>query len=138
MKPLILSFISGLIFALGLSVSGMTDPSKVKGFLDLLGDWDPSLAFVMVGAIGLNFFSFKKVTKSKPFFADKHQLPLARDIDTRLVLGASLFGLGWGLLGICPGPALVNIATLSKEALLFVVSMTVGMSLFKIFNVQKK
>lgn len=131
MKSLLLSFISGLIFASGLSLSGMTNPEKVKGFLDIFGDWDISLAFVMIGAIGLNFFSFKSVVKRKPLYSESHYLPSVQDLDLKLILGASLFGFGWGLLGVCPGPGIVNLATLDSNAVLFVISMTTGMAIFK-------
>ncbi len=134
MKPIITSFVSGIIFALGLSISGMTNPEKVKGFLDVFGHWDISLAFVMVGAIGLNFFSFKKVTSKKPLFSDTHFLPTKNDVDTRLILGASIFGIGWGILGICPGPGIVNLVTLNSNAILFVISMTIGMLIFKLLE----
>ncbi|ATH06813.1 YeeE/YedE family protein [Halobacteriovorax marinus] len=134
MKSIIVSFASGIIFAVGLSVSGMTNPDKVKGFLDIFGNWDISLAFVMIGAIGFNFFSFKKITKKKPLFSDSHFLPTKSDIDKRLILGASIFGIGWGLLGICPGPAIVNLVTLNTNAVLFVASMTIGMFIFKLIE----
>lgn len=134
MKSIIVSFISGLIFAAGLSISGMTNPQKVKGFLDIFGNWDISLAFVMVGAISLNFFSFKKIINKKPLYSNSHTIPTKSDIDLSLVLGAIIFGTGWGLLGICPGPAIVNLATLNKNSILFVISMTAGMALFKIFD----
>ena len=134
MKSIIISFVSGVIFAAGLSISGMTNPEKVKGFLDVFGNWDISLAFVMIGAIGLNFFSFKKVTKKKPLFSSSHFLPTKNEIDKRLILGASIFGIGWGLLGICPGPGIVNLVTMDSNALLFVVSMTIGMFVFKVLE----
>ena len=134
MKSILISFTSGLIFAIGLSVSGMTNPNKVKGFLDIFGNWDISLAFVMIGAIGLNFFSFKKISKKKPLCSDSHFLPTRNDIDLRLILGSAMFGLGWGLLGICPGPGIVNLVTLNSNSILFVVSMTFGMAVFKILE----
>lgn len=134
MKALIISFISGIIFAIGLSVSGMVNPEKVKGFLDIFGNWDISLAFVMIGAIGLNFFSFKVITKRKPVCSDSHQLPTNNTVDKRLITGAALFGAGWGLLGICPGPGIVNLVTLNSNAFLFVISMSVGMGIFKVLE----
>lgn len=134
MKSLITSFLSGIIFAIGLVISGMTNPEKVKGFLDILGNWDISLAFVMVGAIFLNFFTFRKITKNKPLFANTHFLPERNDIDLKLILGATLFGIGWGLLGICPGPGIVNLVTLDTNAIIFVLSMTTGMFIFKLFE----
>jgi len=134
MKSIMISFLSGLIFAAGLSISGMTNPEKVIGFLDLFGNWDASLAFVMIGAISLNFFTFKKITQKKPLYSDSHSLPTKSNIDLKLFLGAALFGMGWGILGICPGPAIVNLVTLDSNAILFVISMTAGMSLFKILD----
>ena len=134
MKSLFISFMSGIIFAVGLSLSGMTNPQKVKGFLDIFGNWDISLVFVMIGAIGFNFFSFKKITKNKPLLAEAHSLPAKQNIDTSLIAGAVLFGVGWGLEGICPGPAIVNLATLDFSAIVFVAAMTVGMGAFKVFE----
>lgn len=134
MKSIITSFTSGIIFSIGLSISGMTNPGKVKGFLDVFGNWDISLAFVMIGAIGLNFFTFKKITNKKPLFSDDHFLPTKKDIDRRLILGSSIFGIGWGLLGICPGPGIVNLVTLNSNAILFVISMTSGMLAFKLLE----
>lgn len=137
MKSIITSFLSGIIFAIGLVVSGMTNPEKVKGFLDILGNWDISLAFVMVGAIFLNFFTFRKITRNKPLFANTHFLPERNDFDLKLILGATLFGIGWGLLGICPGPGIVNLVTLDTNAIIFVLSMTTGMFIFKLFEKAK-
>jgi uncharacterized membrane protein YedE/YeeE len=134
MKSLLTSFVSGIIFAVGLSISGMTDPMKVKGFLDIFGDWDVALAFVMIGAIGFNFFAFKVIKKGKPLFSASHSLPSRKDIDSKLILGSALFGVGWGLVGICPGPAIVNLATLEANAIVFVVSMSAGMLIFKLLE----
>ncbi len=122
----------GLLFGLGLIVSGMTDPAKVIGFLDLTGDWDPSLAFVMGGAIlvGVFAFAFAK-RRAKDFFGDAIQWPSSTAIDPRLVGGALLFGAGWGLAGFCPGPALVSMAAGVPKALAFVAAMLVGMFLFE-------
>jgi hypothetical protein len=125
-------FLVGLLFGLGLILSGMTDPGKVLGFLDLFGTWDPSLALVMGGAIMVGFFAFtlaKKRTQS--FLGSAMHLPGRNDIDRRLVLGAALFGAGWGLAGFCPGPALVSLAAGQAQAAVFVVSMVAGMALFE-------
>jgi len=125
-------FLVGLLFGLGLILSGMTDPGKVLGFLDLFGTWDPSLALVMGGAIMVGFFAFtlaKKRTQS--FLGSAMQLPGRNDIDRRLVVGAALFGAGWGLAGFCPGPALVSLAAGQAQAAVFVVSMVAGMALFE-------
>ncbi|HWV91304.1 MAG TPA: DUF6691 family protein, partial [Burkholderiales bacterium] len=102
------AFAAGLVFGIGLIVSGMTDPGKVIGFLDLAGRWDPSLAFVMGGAILVGYFSFAAAGKrGRTFLGGAMQLPTSRDIDARLVAGSTVFGIGWGLAGFCPGPALV-------------------------------
>jgi uncharacterized membrane protein YedE/YeeE len=125
-------FLVGLLFGLGLILSGMTDPGKVLGFLDVLGLWDPSLALVMGGAIAVGFFAFtlaKKRTQS--FLGSAMRLPGRNDIDRRLVVGAALFGAGWGLAGFCPGPALVSLAAGQTKAAVFVISMVAGMALFE-------
>jgi uncharacterized protein len=122
------SFGTGALFAVGLAISGMTKPAKVVGFLDLTGAWDASLAFVMVGAIIVHFIAFRLVMKrSSPIFDIKFHVPTRKDIDLRLVLGAGLFGVGWGLGGFCPGPGLVTAGGGSLGALVFVGGMTVGM-----------
>lgn len=121
-------FIVGLLFGLGLLLSGMTDPAKVLGFLDLFGQWDPSLAFVMGGAIAVGFFAFalaKKRTRS--FLGGAMQLPTAQHIDRRLVVGGLVFGIGWGLAGFCPGPGLVTMASGEVKAAVFVLAMLAGM-----------
>jgi uncharacterized protein len=106
MKSL-LSFISGIVFALGLGISGMTRPVKVIGFLDFTGHWDPSLAFVMIGAITIYFVAYRLIrTRSAPVLIEKFSIPQRTDIDRNLVVGAAVFGAGWGLSGFCPGPAL--------------------------------
>ena len=125
-------FIVGLLFGLGLLLSGMTDPGKVIGFLDLFGQWDPSLGFVMGGAILVGFFAFtfaKKRTRS--FLGDALTLPTSNIIDRRLVIGSLLFGAGWGLAGFCPGPALVSMAAGQEKALIFVAAMVLGMTIFE-------
>ena len=131
---ILVSFISGLIFAIGLVVSGMTDPAKVIGFLDLFGEWDFALAFVMGGAVVFNFFSFKLLKNKKPLCSTQQFLPSKKHADRNLVLGAILFGVGWGISGICPGPALVNLVTFTPSSIIFVISMLVGMGLFKILE----
>jgi uncharacterized membrane protein YedE/YeeE len=119
---------SGLLFGAGLLVSGMTMPSKVLGFLDVAGDWDPSLAFVMVGGIGINLVLGRLLLKrAAPLFAPAFSGPTVTAIDGPLVLGAVIFGIGWGLGGYCPGPALVTAAG-GGQALLFVGAMLVGMA----------
>ena len=128
MKRNVAAFGAGALFAAGLAVSGMTRPSKVVGFLDLAGRWDASLAFVMMGAIAVHLVAYRVVLRRPaPLFDVTFHLPTRRDIDWRLVLGAALFGVGWGLGGFCPGPALVSAAGASLGALVFVVGMTLGM-----------
>ncbi|MCV2370753.1 YeeE/YedE family protein [Roseateles oligotrophus] len=122
----------GLLFGLGLIIAGMTDPSKVLGFLDLAGLWDPSLAFVMGGAIlvGLGAFALAK-QRSAGYLGGAMHLPSGRDIDRRLIIGSLLFGSGWGLAGFCPGPAIVSLATANPKAMVFVLAMLAGMAIFE-------
>mgnify|MGYP000583464128 FL=1 len=121
-------FLVGLLFGLGLILSGMTDPGKVIGFLDLFGSWDPSLALVMGGAIAVGFFAFSLAQKrTMNFLGGLLRLPNSQVIDRRLVIGSLMFGAGWGIAGFCPGPALVSMAAGQPKALLFVVTMLAGM-----------
>lgn len=124
-------FLVGLVFGWGLLLAGMTDPGKVIAFLDLAGTWDPSLAFVMGGAILVGFFAFNKAKQQgSNFFGGAMHMPTVRQIDKRLVMGAILFGVGWGLAGFCPGPAIVSVAMGEWKALVFVTAMIAGMLLF--------
>ena len=126
------SLLAGLVFGLGLIVSGMANPAKVIGFLDLTDNWDPSLALVMAGAISISFFAFlfaKKRTLS--LIGADMRLPGGRDIDRRLVVGGLLFGVGWGVAGFCPGPGLVALGMGEVKALIFVASMLAGMIAFE-------
>jgi len=125
-------FAVGLVFGLGLLVSGMTDPAKVLGFLDITGDWDPSLAFVMGGAILIGVFAFTFARRrTTDFFGGAIRWPSSTAIDRRLIGGGLLFGVGWGLAGFCPGPALVSAAAGVPKAVVFVVAMLAGMALFE-------
>ena len=125
-------FIVGLLFGWGLLISGMTDPGKVIGFLDLTGLWDPSLALVMGGAIAVGFFAFGAAKKrTSNFLGGALHLPTSSDIDKRLILGALLFGAGWGLAGFCPGPGIVSMAAGQPKAAVFVVAMLAGMLVFE-------
>jgi uncharacterized protein len=125
------AFAAGLVFGIGLIVSGMTDPGKVIGFLDVAGRWDPSLAFVMGGAILVGYFSFAAAGKrGRTFLGGAMQLPTGRDIDARLVAGSTVFGIGWGLAGFCPGPALVALGAGIDQAALFVAAMLAGMVIY--------
>ena len=132
MSRRISEFLVGLVFGLGLLLSGMTEPGKVQGFLDLAGAWDPSLAFVMGGAVlvGLGAFALAR-RRTQTFLGGALQLPKSGEIDRRLLVGALLFGAGWGLAGFCPGPALVTAAMLEPKALLFVAAMLAGMALYE-------
>ena len=132
MTTVFTSLLAGLVFGLGLIVSGMADPAKVLGFLDLAGAWDPSLAFVMAGAIAVAAIAFgvaKKRTVS--FLGATMKLPASRDIDRRLVIGSVLFGIGWGVAGFCPGPGLVALGMGELKALVFVAAMLLGMGIFE-------
>jgi uncharacterized membrane protein YedE/YeeE len=131
MKVLLASFLSGLVFAFGLGLSGMTQPQKVVGFLDLFGDWDPSLAFVMIGAIGLHALLFPLITKrDSPILVEQFHLPDRTDLEPSLLIGAALFGMGWGIGGFCPGPGLTSLASGNGESFIFVGSMIGGMLVF--------
>jgi uncharacterized membrane protein YedE/YeeE len=125
-------FAAGLFFGWGLMIAGMTDPSKVLGFLDLAGQWDPSLAFVMGGAIVVGVVAFAVARRrTTSFLGGALRLPTRRDIDQRLVVGSLLFGVGWGLAGFCPGPGVVSMATGQPKAVVFVIAMLVGMWIFE-------
>lgn len=129
------SLLAGLVFGLGLLVAGMANPAKVLGFLDLAGAWDPSLAFVMAGGIGVGLVAFAVARRrTRSFIGEAMHLPAARDIDRRLVGGSLVFGIGWGLAGICPGPALVLLGTGAPQGLAFVIAMLAGMWLFERFE----
>ena len=123
---LILIFVAGLIFGAGLAISGMTDPARVIGFLDVCGAWDPALLFVMVGAVGVYGSGTLILRRLKPRQVNLPPIG-SSPIDRRLVMGAGIFGLGWGLGGFCPGPSLANLGALRTEALVFVPAMAVGM-----------
>lgn len=135
MKIKLAAFAAGMLFAIGLGISGMTQPDKVIGFLDLFGKWDPALMFVMGGAVLVYGIGFRLLRRlARPILAAGFQIPTRKDIDARLLTGASLFGVGWGLSGFCPGPALVSLASLSADVFIFVGAMLVGMWCFKWFN----
>jgi uncharacterized protein len=126
-KQILTALLSGLLFGGGLQVGGMTNPRKVIGFLDVGGRWDPSLAFVMMGAIAVHFFAYRWVRGSAaPLFADEFAVPKLRHIDLKLVAGSAIFGVGWGLGGYCPGPGIVSLGGGSSDALVFVVTMAIG------------
>ncbi len=125
-----LQLLSGLLFGVGLVVSGMADPAKVQNFLDLAGIWDPSLAFVMAGAVAVTMAGYRLVlSRPRPWCAPSFDLPAARAIDRRLILGPAVFGIGWGLAGFCPGPALTSLGLGAPGTLMFVPAMLAGMAL---------
>ena len=125
------ALLSGLVFGLGLIVSGMANPAKVLGFLDLTGEWDPSLALVMGGAIAVGFFAFLIAkNRTRSFIGAEMKLPTASAIDNRLLAGSALFGAGWGIAGFCPGPGLVALGMGEPKAIVFVAAMLAGMVIF--------
>ncbi|MGG7603361.1 YeeE/YedE family protein [Massilia sp. BKSP1R2A-1] len=133
--PILTAFFVGLVFGIGLIVSGMTDPAKVLGFLDLAGDWDPSLAFVMAGAILVGLLAFRSAERrERSLLGEPMRLPTATRIDRRLLLGALAFGAGWGLAGYCPGPALASLALGGVKPLIFTLAMVAGMGLFELIE----
>ena len=127
------AFLSGMMFAGGLAFSGMVRPSKVIGFLDITGAWDPSLAFVMAGAIlvyATAYYFFGK--RTRPLLDAEYHLPPKSSVDRNTLIGAGIFGIGWGLAGFCPGPAIASLVTLSSASYIFFASMIAGMYLFKV------
>lgn len=136
MKPALTSFVSGVVFALGLGIGGMTQPAKVIGFLDFAGNWDPSLAIVMIGAIAVHALFYRMFRNlSSPLLSPALTLPTRTDIDLRLVGGAVIFGLGWGLAGFCPGPALTSLASGNTAPVILSVAMIAGMLLYEFIGV---
>ena len=132
---LLVSLLTGLVFGIGLIVSGMADPAKVLGFLDLAGAWDPSLAFVMAGAIVVSAVAFAMARRrTVSLLGAEMKLPTARQIDRRLVLGSVVFGIGWGVAGFCPGPSLVALGMGEAKAAVFVAAMLVGMGVFELLE----
>lgn len=128
---LVLAGIAGLVFGAGLLISGMTQPAKVIGFLDVLGNWDPSLMFVMGGGVVVYMIAFRLIQARRhdPWFDVKFHLPTRRDLDAPLIIGSAVFGIGWGLGGLCPGPGIVAAASGSLTGIAFVVAMLAGMHL---------
>ncbi|MGJ8564614.1 MAG: DUF6691 family protein [Alphaproteobacteria bacterium] len=137
MKLPISTFIAGLIFGAGLTVSQMVNPNKVISFLDVMGNWDPSLAFVMGGALLVTFIGYKYVLKkSGPLFDDRFRLPTRNDIDTPLIFGAAMFGVGWGIAGLCPGPALASLSFAGQNGLIFVTAMVITIVAYRVIKVK--
>ena len=138
MRNRISEFAIGLVFGLGLIISGMTDPGKVLGFLDLAGLWDPSLALVMGGAVLVGLLAFTLARKrTTSVLGGPMRLPTARQIDRRLVLGSLAFGVGWGIAGFCPGPAIVSLGAGEPKAVVFVLAMLAGMGAFEWLEMRK-
>jgi uncharacterized protein len=128
----VIALLSGTVFGFGLALSGMLSPGKVVGFLDITGNWDPSLAFVMGGGLVVTVIAFNVVLKRPhPWFGDKFYLPTAQDIDKRLIVGSALFGAGWAIGGLCPGPAISSLAYASPQIAVFAVSMVLGILIAK-------
>ncbi len=126
MKTL-MGYIAGLLFGLGLGISGMTDPARVLGFLDIAGAWDPTLMFVLGGAVVTNFIGYRLVLKrAAPLFGERFHLPTRQDLDVRLLGGSALFGIGWGLSGYCPGPAFASLGGLTAPLVAMLLAMIVG------------
>ena len=133
------ALLSGLIFGLGLILSGMANPAKVLGFLDLAGAWDPSLALVMAGAIAVGLLAFTVAKRrTRTLLGAEMKLPTASHIDHRLIGGSVLFGMGWGVAGFCPGPALAALGMAQPKAVVFVAAMLAGMAVFELFERRRK
>ena len=131
----LISLLSGIIFGIGLVISEMINPQKVLGFLDIFGNWDPSLAFVMIGALIVSLPTFHIIKKKeKPLLEEKFDYSYNKNIDQRLILGSTLFGAGWGLAGLCPGPAISSLALLNFYSMSFVISMFVGFYFVKLLD----
>ncbi|MES2903802.1 MAG: YeeE/YedE family protein [Pseudomonadota bacterium] len=129
-RTLLPPVISGALFGAGLALSGMTDPARVRGFLDVFGRWDPTLAFVMTGAVVIMAIAWRiQCRMERPVFGEKFSVPDRRDFDGRLIAGSALFGVGWGIAGLCPGPALASLALSPLAVLPFVGAMLAGMAI---------
>lgn len=134
-RRLLPALAAGTLFGAGLTVSGMTDPQRVRGFLDLFGQWDPTLAFVMGGAVLVMAIAWRiRQRLGHPLFAERFVLPDRSDLDARLIVGSALFGIGWGLAGLCPGPAIASLALAPAAVLPFVAAMLVGMAIHRLLS----
>jgi len=132
MRMITTALAAGILFGFGLALSGMTDPARVLGFLDVAGTWDPTLAFVMIGALLVTFPAFRWLPQTgRPWFGEGFQLPTRRDLDSRLITGAAIFGIGWGLAGFCPGPAITGLASGLTPIGVFVLAMVAGQLLHR-------
>ncbi|MGJ0486106.1 MAG: DUF6691 family protein [Methylomicrobium sp.] len=127
MKTQLIAFISGILFGIGLALSHMINPNKVLNFLDITGHWDPSLLFVMIGAVSVAMIAFRFILKrSAPLWSPSFQLPLKKSIDQRLIVGAAIFGIGWGMSGYCPGPSVTGLSLFSSESVIMVLTIYLG------------
>ncbi len=132
-RQLPIFILSGLLFGAGLAVSGMADPQRVRGFLDIFGAWDPTLIFVMGGAVMVMMLAWPLQRRMlHPLLTNKFQLPSRKDVDRPLIIGAIIFGIGWAIAGLCPGPALIGLVLEPLSALIFVVAMTFGMAIYRV------
>jgi uncharacterized membrane protein YedE/YeeE len=132
MLKIMVNLFAGVLFGLGLTVSGMVDPAKIIGFLDFAGDWDPTLAFVMGGALFVTIPTFRLISRRpRPILADNFDLPTKKDVDSRLLAGSAIFGIGWGLAGFCPGPSVTAMASGLAPVFTFVAAMVAGMAVYK-------
>ena len=135
----VFALLSGIVFGLGLILAGMSNPRKVLSFLDVTGLWDPSLIFVMAGAIGVGIVAFTIAKKrTKAFLGDVMHMPTKQDIDRKVIVGGLVFGIGWGIAGICPGPALVLLGAGSKQGIIFLIAMLIGIVVYSVINNAKK
>lgn len=132
-RRLLPPLISGLIFGAGLTIGGMTDPARVRGFLDIFGSWDPTLAFVMGGALIVMAVAWRFQRRMKrPIFGETFSLPDRQDLEPKLIIGAVLFGVGWGVAGICPGPAVASLALVPAQVVPFLLAMIAGMAFYRV------
>ena len=138
MKPAI-GLMAGLIFGLGLALSGMLDPVRVLGFLDVAGHWDPRLAFVLGGAVAVSFLGFRLSRRmARPLFADRFDVPASTRVDPRLLTGAAMFGVGWGLAGLCPGPAIAGLGLGHDGSVVFAAAMLAGMAIHRLVAIKSR
>ena len=135
MLKMLVNLFAGALFGLGLTISEMVNPAKIIGFLDFAGDWDPTLAFVMGGALLVTIPAFRLILRrSRPVLADEFDLPTKKDVDPRLLAGSAIFGIGWGLAGFCPGPAVTALTSGLAPVFVFVAAMVAGMAVYKVVS----
>lgn len=135
MAHILAGLLAGLVFGIGLSVAHMTDPAVVLGFLDFFGEWNPALMFVMVGGIAVTFVGYKVVFgRGRPMIEPVFNLPVSQQLDPKLLTGAAIFGVGWGMAGFCPGPALASLSSFNATSIVFVIAMLAGMELVRIWE----